>query len=149
MDFTALNLSLRGKRRFFFILLTIILVVLEELFERVFVECYCYENPSDERAEFACLLILPSIISFIIASAINKPFWKLSTGRLFKCRYIFRKSLWISLLAPLIWILIVFLDGDYLACLRAILNNYEKLKGNGTCSEVSTIDLSEIMFIQI
>ena len=154
MNFTALNLYYPEKKRIFFIALTIILIILEELFERVFDKCYCYQKPCNEFAEFLSLLIIPSIISYILALSINETFWKLTTGKSCKYQYLLiehlcKKSFLISAWAPLVWILIIFLDGDYLACTVAIKENHNNLKGNGTCEQVSTVDLNEKKFVQI
>ena len=71
------KLVLLWKKKIFFIALTIISIVFEELFEKVFVDCYCYQEPNYEYAQFGCVLAFPSIISYIIALSINESFGSL------------------------------------------------------------------------
>ena len=139
MQLSNINVSDSAETRLLPIGFTIILLVLEELLDRTFDECYCEETFVHENTKFVLLLLIPSIISSIIAFYINKNFWIFITGRSCKWTFLSVKVYCIHLSAVVIWISIVFLDGDYIACTYA--QPTYNTTSDMTCDQVSKINI--------
>ena len=136
MHLSAVKLPNSGKTTFVSIGFTIILLAMEELIESALNGCSCNrEQWKKYTIFFVLLLFVPSIICYGIGLAINETFEELTTGKSQKCKFLCRKNIRTSLLAPLVWICVVFIDGDYLAC--TFSKPTYNIAENETCDQVS------------
>ena len=128
------------------VLIGLVTLAVESLVEIVFFRCPC--GYKSERIPYALLFMLvPCVILFTIGVGFNPSFWKLCTGTRKGCS---PKSKFdgccsraccnyflFALVAPMIWLVLVFIDGDYFSCADAS-TVYER-KANESCIPVSNL----------
>ena len=134
----------------------ILQIVLEQVIENEVFRCPCNYILWKKVIYFILLLIVPSLLFLFVGFSINLNFWKLIVGckssQLFDrnrettnkecCGYpsnYCRDTFCFALIFPAFWLILILIDGDYLACtFEEKLNDISK---NQICSQVSLLSL--------
>ena len=122
----------------------LVTLAIERLVEIVVFRCPCGDK--SERIPYALLFIFaPCVILFTIGVGFNPSFWKLCTGTREGCgpkpgfdgccSYTCCNYFLFALVAPIIWMVLIFIDGDYFACADA--STVYESDANESCIPVS------------
>ena len=133
----------------------ILQIVLEQFIEKEVFRCPCNYILWKKVIYFILLLIVPSLLFSFIGFSINLNFWKLIVGcnsskssdinRETKskecCGYssnYCREAVCFALILPAFWLILILIDGDYLAC--TVAEKPYDLQKNQICSQVSLLN---------
>ena len=139
--------------------IAILQIVLEQFIEKEVFRCPCNYIFWKKVLYFILLLIVPSLLFLFIGFSMNTNFWKLIVGcKSSKSSNTNRKitnkecceccgypsnyccdTFCFALILPAFWLILILIDGDYLACTFAEKPN--DLQTNEICSQVSLLNL--------
>ena len=95
-----------------------------------------FQCPEQNYGVYSMLFIIaPAVLLLCLALMLSKPFWHLTLGSCFLPRRFrqsiwrrYRKSLYLCLLAPIVWLLFVYVQADYYVCykLGAVEQRYNR-----------------------
>ena len=96
-----------------------------------------FQCPEQNYGVYSMLFIIgPAVLLLCLALMLSKPFWHLTLGSCFLPRSFrqsiwrrYRRSLYLCLFAPIVWLLFVYVQADYYVCykLGAVEQRYNTL----------------------
>ena len=137
------------------VVIGILQIILEQFIKNEVFRCPCDYPPYKKILYFILLIVVPFSLFLFIGFSINPNFWKFIVGckpskccksskcchKIECCGYSWKhccKVFWSACILPIFWVILIFIDGHYLACTVAEKPGDSSKKQ--TCSLVSLLN---------